>query len=160
MLSVTKQFRTETAHRLAKYSGRCSHLHGHSYMFEVTASSEGLNTLTENGMIVDFKELKVAMHEVLDPWDHALILCEEDPLVKHLPEKELRQLFHSTDGKEPRMFVVSWNPTAENMASYVAQCVNNLLPKHIFVTRVRVWETATSHADWHIGTGYCHNGDN
>ena len=145
MLTVTKELRTETAHRLMDYDGRCSHMHGHSYLWQVTATGP---ELTSNGMIVDFKDLKKAMNTVLDPLDHALVLRNDDPLIRDdIPPQKL---FVATNGKEPRMFLWPVNPTAENFASWAAEEIQKLLPEGLIITHVRVWETATSYAEWTV----------
>lgn len=144
MLTVTKELRTETAHRLMDYDGRCSHMHGHSYLWQVTATGP---SLSPNGMIVDFKDLKKAMNAVLDPLDHALVLRNDDPLVRDdIPPQKL---FVATNGKEPRMFLWPVNPTAENFAAWAAEEIQKLVQEDdLIITQVRVWETATSYAEW------------
>jgi len=146
MLTVTKQLRTETGHRLNNYDGRCSHLHGHSYLWEVTATAP---ELTDNGMILDFKDLKVAMNVVLDPLDHALVLAGTDPLVEmHSSQDELNNTFRATNGKPPRLFIWHENPTAESFAQWaLLQIQSYLADTNITITKVKVWETATSYAE-------------
>lgn len=144
-MRVTKQYRTETGHRLTNYDGKCSHLHGHSYLWEVTAEAHGL----ENGMVLDFKDLKSAMKTVLEPLDHCLVLHEEDPLVENFGAgDDLKQLLQATNGKEPRLWLTPFNPTAENFAMWAAAEITKLLPVHISIARIQVWETATSFATW------------
>ncbi len=150
-----QQLRTETAHRLMDYDGRCAHLHGHSYLWEVTA---GNAVLTPNGMIADFKHLKAAMMEVLDPLDHALVLHEDDPLVKIAKASggPASDLFRATNGEEARFFMWDVNPTAENFAEWaflelqkvVYKLWNEGKIKHMEIKGVKVWETATSFAEY------------
>ena len=142
--TITKQFRTETAHRLMNYSGRCSHNHGHSYLWEVTATAEQLD---DKGMVADFKDLKAAMKKVLDPLDHATVLNESDPFVRAL------QNISATNGAQQRLHIVPWNPTAENFAAWAAEEIQKECPLGVIITKVRVWETATSFAVWEIAHG-------
>lgn len=143
---VTKQMRTETGHRLLNYEGRCAHLHGHSYLWEVTV--EGV--LDHRGMAVDFKDLKKHMMTVIDPFDHALVLNEEDPLVGQ------ECLVISTNNKAQRVIIFEGNPTAETFAKYAAKHIQrefnhnvvSLVDNTLRVVRVVVWETATSFATW------------
>lgn len=145
MITVTKQYRTETGHRLSNYDGKCSHLHGHSYLWEVTA---GAKEMTQNGMIVDFKHLKLAMVQVLEPLDHAMVLYCADPLVEDLGA-HIHSTLRATNGEKPRLFLWPVNPTAENFAAFAAREIQVLLAsKGITVQRVRVWETDTSFAEW------------
>ena len=139
---ITKQFRTETAHRLLNYNGRCAHLHGHSYLWEVALKG---SQLTNNGMLVDFKDLKRAMKHVLDPLDHALVLNREDPLIKAARSKDM---LRATNGEAPRLIIWDGNPTAESFAAWAYHEIRALSFK---VAYVRVWETATSFAEYRGG---------
>jgi len=145
MHTVTKELRTETAHRLTNYNGRCAHLHGHSYLWVVTATSPGMD---DKGMVVDFKDLKKAMEEVLDPLDHCLVLAPDDPLVKKNGILGAKHLFVSTNGESPRLRVWHENPTAESFAEWAFNEISALLPENVSLTKVYVWETATSFAGY------------
>ena len=146
MIEVTKQYRTETGHRLMDYDGRCSHYHGHSYLWEVTAILYKMdNALKSNGMVIDFSDLKAAMSFVLDPLDHAMVLFSGDPSVEIM--KDLK----ATNGKNPRVLVFDWNPTAENFAKYAGENIQKFMweiDNSIRIKEVKVWETATSYATW------------
>lgn len=153
MITVTKTYRAEIAHRLMNYTGKCAHLHGHSYRFEVTVrSAEPDGALNQrlaegDGMLLDFKFVKRAIEKVIEPYDHSLVLYRDDPLVSEVYGGSPGIRF-SADNQEARLHVWAVNPTAENMAHIFARNINNLLPTHFKVTHLRVWETATSHADW------------
>lgn len=177
MTRVTKQLRTETGHRLVNYSGRCAHLHGHSYLWEVTVRTIKLD---DRRMVIDFKDLKSAMNTILDPLDHALLLAPEDPLwgiakgytdavaeeaggLVLTQEEALSAFVTATNGEEPRLFKWHENPTAESMAEWALHQIQTELrrlwrdnrddpttmPYH--VSCVRVWETATSFAEARSG---------
>lgn len=143
MYTVTKQYRTETAHRLINYDGKCAHIHGHSYLWEVTATAPKLSL---DGILVDFKILKEAMIEVLEPLDHCLVLSEKDPLVLDA-DPGLHRMFLATNGQAPRLLLFWFNPTAENFARWAGQEIQHKL---LFtkIIKVRVWETVTSYAEW------------
>lgn len=136
MQTVTKQYRAEIAHRLPKHHGKCRFVHGHSYLFEVTAYRLGAQN-KESGMVVDFSILKEMMEQVISPWDHTLILYEKDDLVQLLPKEHIK------------LITLSFIPTAENMALYIAGELNRILnPLFVGICNVKVWETATSFAEW------------
>jgi len=138
-MQITKQYRTETGHRLMDYDGKCSHAHGHSYLWEVTVGAEELDG---KGMVADFKDVKAAMVMVLEPLDHAFVLRDDDPLLYSM------QAADATNGEQQNVLGVPFNPTAENFARWAAcQLQVRMLPG-IHVERVRVWETATSYAEW------------
>jgi len=98
-------------------------------------------------MVMDFKVLKQAMHQVLDQFDHAMVLCANDPCSVGLFSMA------ATNGKPQRVLLLSGNLTAEYFAQYAAreiQAVLDGMQSKATVTHVRVWETATSYADWRI----------
>ena len=131
MLTVTKQFRAEISHRLQNHPGACKNLHGHSYLFEITAAGFELS----NGMIIDFKDLKQAIEKFIGRWDHAVLLEETDPLSTLL---------------DPfvKIYTCSSPPTAEWMAEKIGHELNKILPIGIRIVKVQVWETTTSYATW------------
>jgi len=62
-LTITKEFEFDAAHKLGKEEifGKCTNLHGHTYKLFVTV---GTNTM-ENGMVMNFTELKQIVNEVI-----------------------------------------------------------------------------------------------
>ena len=142
MVSVTKEFRAEIAHRLPDYDGPCRFVHGHSYLFQVTVERFA-GGLSASGMAVDFKELKEAIEKAIGHWDHSLLLFEKDKLLGALLE-----LTDLNRDDYIKFTIVSFIPTAENMAWYIAEEVRRHLPHFIEVVSVRVWETTTSYAEW------------
>lgn len=144
-ISVTKVMTTETAHRLINYDGKCAHLHGHSYRWEVEAQYEG-GGIDDRGIAVDFGDLKAAMREEIhDVFDHATILSNADPLVKS------NAMRYSATGHPQKVVLFHGNPTAENFAVYVYNKLSNhpgLSQMNVEVLRVRVWETENSFAEY------------
>lgn len=55
------------AHQLRNYGGKCERLHGHNWKVEVFVEAEGLN---QEGLALDFQEIKKALGEVLSRFDH------------------------------------------------------------------------------------------
>ncbi len=101
------------AHRLRGYQGDCEQLHGHNYKVEVEVRATGLD---ENGMGIDFREIRVAAREVVGELDHRFL--NEIP-----PFDEV-------------------NPTAEHIAAYVFERLGRRLDReHAKVLAVTVWET-------------------
>jgi 6-pyruvoyltetrahydropterin/6-carboxytetrahydropterin synthase len=133
MNEVTKQYRAEISHRLMDHPGACRNIHGHSYLFEITLAGVP-DAIT--GMVMDFKDLKSAIEEVVGKWDHSLILEERDPLRKVIMAVE----------PELRVFCSGGPPTAEWMAEMAGRLLT--FKFHLDITRVRVWETTTSYAEW------------
>lgn len=166
---ITKVMYTETGHRLTDYEGKCAHLHGHSYRWEVTVYCR-MQDLLENGMVMDFKDLKACMEDTIGVWDHAFLFHDDDPIISMLHsshgEDYMLAALRGTDSNVPggdrdadlrnlRVFWYNWNPTAENMVRYQFEKLVDVLAqersseKHdAYLKRIRVWETATSFAEY------------
>jgi len=123
-LTVKRQF--DAAHSLWGYQGRCSRLHGHTWMVEVSVAGAGLD---ENGMLVDFHEIKRLVEKVVQDFDHQY-LNELEPF--------------NQPGKET-------NPTAENIACYIYRLLKNALASGLELTRVQVWESPDAGACYREG---------
>jgi len=67
MFELTVEDTFDAAHQLRGYEGPCENLHGHTWKVRATFSGGKLNKL---GMLVDFKEIKAALKEVLSAFDH------------------------------------------------------------------------------------------
>ena len=58
------------AHFLKHYKGKCESLHGHNWKVEAVIQSPSLDQL---GMVMDFKNLKKLLNEVIEQFDHKLL---------------------------------------------------------------------------------------
>lgn len=68
MYYISKRLEIAGAHNLKlDYENKCSNLHGHNWIIVVYCKSEVLNN---NGMIIDFKEIK---NKISDKLDHKYI---------------------------------------------------------------------------------------
>ncbi|WP_027720238.1 6-carboxytetrahydropterin synthase QueD [Maridesulfovibrio zosterae] len=88
-LKVKKDF--SAAHQLRNYGGKCENMHGHNFGVEVEVKGNRLDSRVE--ILMDFKELKRDLSEVLETLDH-----------KHLNSTE---------------FFEHQNPSSENIARYI-----------------------------------------
>lgn len=140
---IRKTFKFEAAHRLmSSWSKKCQQIHGHSYKLEVILGSEELN---EDGMVIDFGQLKELMQKHLEQFDHQIVICDKD-------NKVIKQI-GDEDGEELGYLFVPFNPTAENMAKYFYDILQvhfykNEEIRHIQIVAVRVHETETGYAEY------------
>ncbi|HOW40110.1 MAG TPA: 6-carboxytetrahydropterin synthase [Bacteroidales bacterium] len=141
-IRVTKEFRFEMAHVLWNYDGPCRNVHGHSYRLFVTLlgtpSSDSENP--KFGMVIDFSDLKqIVKKEIVNVFDHSVVVSN-----KHEPEKisMFRKLFGNT-------VIVDYQPTCENLVADFASRIKPLLPREAVLHSLRLYETATSYAEWH-----------
>ena len=138
---LTKEFSFEAAHALDGYDGPCRAIHGHSYRLLVTVKGEPLadSASPKAGMVIDFGQLKkIVAEEVIDRLDHALILradCAEWPL-------------EALSAAHPKLVLTPYRPTSENLLADFAQRIISRLPQGVALHTLRLYETATSYAEW------------
>lgn len=119
-------------HRVHGHESKCSNLHGHNYVLWVYASAESLDSL---GRVIDFSVLKEKVDTWVQlNWDHTFLVFEKD--------KELLALEPQIEKKKP-WFICPFNPTAENMASYLLREIIPELLKGtgVSVSRLVLYET-------------------
>ena len=125
-------------------------MHGHRYRWE--AELEGyvvtLGGVSEEGMLMDFTDVSAILNKYIhDVVDHAFIVYEGD-------KEALVALSHM--GEEHRTLIVSFIPTAENLAKWafeqvephISSSYGNKLKLHAFHVR----ETPKSWASWYPET--------
>lgn len=120
MYEVMVQADFSAAHRLMEYSGKCESLHGHNWKVEAVVGSTRLNDI---GMVIDFKEARERLNQVIRDLDHTNL--NELPYFKEV------------------------NPTSENIAKHLYSRLSDLIKKKgLKVKRVLVWETDSSCASY------------
>jgi 6-pyruvoyltetrahydropterin/6-carboxytetrahydropterin synthase len=129
------------AHALLGYDGPCRNVHGHSYELAVTVIGKPIDTKghTKLGMVMDFGDLKkIVKSEVIDLFDHALVLNREMP--EHITS-------HLVEAFE-KVILLDYQPTSELMVIDFAQRIAARLPENLKLHNVRLRETASSYAEW------------
>ncbi|MDZ4698664.1 MAG: 6-carboxytetrahydropterin synthase [Rhodothermales bacterium] len=135
-MKVAKQFTWEAAHRLPWHTGACKNLHGHSY--KMTVELEG--DPDERGMLIDFKEIKKILSPLIEDWDHATLVADDDIDLRYALE-ELGS----------RQALLPYDSTAENLSRYTAEYLMKqgtevLRTRKIHNISVTVRETDTCYA--------------
>jgi len=69
---LEKEFKFEAAHQLPKHKGKCSRLHGHSWVGRITIQGTILNPEgSQTGMLLDYSTLKEILTPIIDNYlDH------------------------------------------------------------------------------------------
>lgn len=130
----------EIAHALDHHDGKCKNLHGHSYHLIVTVIGTPTDQWgdAKDGMVVDFSELKaIVKREIVDLFDHALVLRKESKFVQAI-----------TAEMNPRLLLVDYTPTCENMLLDMVARIRPHLPATAALHHVSLRETANSYAEW------------
>lgn len=114
MFEVSVEHTFAAGHALRNYRGKCENVHGHNYRVQVTVRGAQLD---ETGMLADFVELKRLLRAISEPLDH--VFLNDLP-----PFDEI-------------------NPSAENMAVYICQKMQEGISQQnpVEVAEVKVWET-------------------
>lgn len=125
----------DSAHFLANYEGKCSNIHGHRWKVEIEIQSETLNVGGQlDGMVIDFGDFKKDVKEMVDSFDHALIIQKGT-----MREQTLECLLED----EFRIIQVDFRPTAENFSEHFFY---EMEKKGYNVKRAVVYETPTNSA--------------
>jgi len=121
MYEVTVEDSFAAGHYLRNYKGKCENPHGHNYKVRVTLRG---NELDRAGLLLDFRDLKEVMKQVIDRLDHQM-LNDIEPFIQ-------------------------LNPSAENIARYFYDEANTRLKSvtdgRVRVADVTIWETDTTTA--------------
>ncbi|MFN3528878.1 MAG: 6-pyruvoyl trahydropterin synthase family protein [Bacteroidia bacterium] len=140
-IRLIRQFSFEAAHLLPAHEGLCKHLHGHSYRLEVEVKGpvQPENSGPEAGMLLDLKRLKQwVQHAVIEPCDHALIIPGFLPIAQRQAARQL----------SARVLELPFTPSCENLVHWMAELLQTNLPAKVHLTRLCLWETASSAAIW------------
>jgi 6-pyruvoyltetrahydropterin/6-carboxytetrahydropterin synthase len=110
------------AHNLRNFRGKCENLHGHNWKVEVVLRGKQLD---ESGVLIDFREVKEAVRELLKELDHHYL--------NDLP------------------FFREHNPSSENIARYLFErLAQRLNTDNRWLYRVSAWESADACATFMI----------
>ena len=142
IIRVTKEFSFEMAHALWNYDGPCKNIHGHSYKLYITVTGQPISDKNnpKYGMIIDFSDLKkIVNNEIVKRFDHTVVLNKEMP---HEILEKLTQIFEKKE-------LVDYQPTCENLVVDFAERIKNRLPGNVKLFSIRLYETATSYAEWY-----------
>ena len=113
-LIVKKEF--SSAHILHGHPGNCKRMHGHNWLVEAEVQGDNTN---EIGMVIDFKDIKNNLKEIISSLDHQF-LNDLEPFINE-------------------------NPTAENISKYIyKELSNNINTDNIKVSKIKLWETNNS----------------
>lgn len=136
---ISKEFSLEMAHALHNYDGKCANIHGHSYQLTVTLIGQPKDEEghPKNGMLMDFGDLKkIVSEEILQNFDHALVLKDSDPLL-------------STVDEGNKMIVrTEYQPSCENLLLEFVNRISKKIEAPLKLHSVILRETNSSYASW------------
>ncbi len=163
---IEKTIEIDLGHRVPNHKSKCRNLHGHRYKIEVGVDDKVITESgqSDEGMVIDFSDLKEIMMQELDAkFDHGFVMYEYDILYPiflvikkggYILEKLLhhcRGLLKESEELQPSMKIVfvPFIPTAENLAKHWYELMKpRLVERNIKIKHVKVWETPTSTATY------------
>ena len=148
MHTITRKLEFDAGHRVYQHESKCNHIHGHRYVVELECAGD----LDDLGRVVDFSVIKRLVGSWIDHnLDHGMIIYEDDPLLGQW-ESWAKEDPENDDGITPqKYFVMSENPTAENLSEllyYKSQELLNANQSGIKVLSVTLWETPNCKATY------------
>ena len=129
-VGIYKEVHIDTSHRLLYYKGKCANLHGHRWKVEVWMEGEP-DPATQ--ILIDYSLIK----QVIDKYDHQIILNRDDPMVSRIEE------FHP-------VITTPGDPTSELIAAIIRDDLYAIcrdLGIKATIPKIRVWESPTSCAE-------------
>ena len=138
---VTKEIGIDCGHRVPNHKSKCKNIHGHRYRIEVGVDDVVISDkgVSDEGMVIDFGDLKQIMIEELDhKFDHGFLMYRKDVFY---------DTFMMLKKEGQKIIFVDFIPTAENLAKHWFFLIKDrLAEKGIAIKHVKVWETPTSSA--------------
>ena len=135
-MKIAKEFNWEMGHRLPEHFGKCKNIHGHSYKMMVELEGD----LDDNGMVMDYYDLKKIINPIIDNLDHAFMVNEND-----------RPVAEFLENIKSKKVIVRFDSTVENITRYFLNTISGSgLPENIRKLKVRVCETPDDYAEEEI----------
>ena len=148
MLTITRKLEFDAGHRIPDHNSQCRNLHGHRYTLEITLTGQVVehDGYADNGMIMDFSDVKaLARENLVDLWDHAFLVYEKDSKVKDFLESLPN---HKT-------VVLNRVPTVENLAKIAFDILRAVYQDRystgLSLSKIKLFETPNCWAE--IGAG-------
>lgn len=136
-LNIMRRITFCAGHRLQGHGGKCEHFHGHNYVVEFHITGAEVD---EVGRLIDFAILKTLFKGWIDDnWDHGFVLWDKDANGRAAMEIVTPK----------KLYLLPYNPTAENMARYLLDeiCPKLLKGQTVKCWKVVLWETDDAFAE-------------
>ena len=142
-MKIGKVIQWDMGHRVLNHRSICKGLHGHRYKAEICVEGGLIDKsgASEEGMVIDFADIKkISQKCIQEELDHAFMVWDKD--------KELLEFFKHSKGHKP--VIVSFTPTAENVAVYIFHILkdkfSDVYETGLHLQSIKLWETPSSFA--------------
>lgn len=115
-----KEFRFEAAHRLPNYNGKCSRLHGHSWVGRIYVRGDTLiKEGSQQGMIIDYGLIQKYLQPLVDNFLDHYYLNESLEIENPTSEIVARWIFDQLEvAKLPGLYAVEIRETCTSGCTY------------------------------------------
>ena len=119
--TIYKEFRFEAAHKLPHHKGKCSRLHGHSWVGRVYITQNNLHDEgSQKGMVMDFGDINNYLNPLIENFLDHYYLNETTGLESPTSEAVAQWIFEQLEkAKLPGLTMVEIKETCTSSASYV-----------------------------------------
>ncbi len=141
-------FKFSAAHFLIFPDGSAERLHGHNYRVFIEIDA----TLSDFGLVIDFKEIKPVVRELLDSLDERFLIPGEHPVLTHtirgdgVVEIRYDGRYYAAPVEDVLVMPMN-NTSSENLATWVGREIKRLLGERfgeVETRRLRVAVEETS----------------
>ena len=121
-------FKFSAAHFLIFPDGSAERLHGHNYRVFIEIDA----TLSDFGLVIDFKEIKPVVRELLDSLDERFLIPGEHPVLTHsvrgdgVVEIRYGDRYYAAPVEDVLVMPMN-NTSSENLATWIGREVKRLL---------------------------------
>lgn len=129
-MEISKTFTFEASHILPKHPGKCSRLHGHSWVLTVYVRG---TVNKETGFVMDYADIKRSVSSIVDRLDHRHLGTWYHPMF----DSTFTQEAHFVPG-----LPFDFYPSSENLIVWIASELTRLLRD--MWSKVELNETCTS----------------
>jgi len=135
MFTLKSEIGMDIAHYLIGYDGKCKNIHGHRYRLIVKVSAEELQKEGQlRGMVDDFGNIKNALKNISDQFDHKLLLEDDEE------GRKIAEFFKENEfGFD--VVLVPYRTTVEEMSRDIYRRIQKM---GVNVTEVEMYETPTN----------------
>ncbi len=141
------RMRFSSSHFIVEHE-KCERIHGHNYRVKIELKGE----LDKNRMVMDFREIKEVIMEVIDRLDHKLLLPAKKGTMELVEKEDQIEITTATKfysiPKEDYLLLPIKSTTAEDLSKYIFDELKKQIP---LVTKVYVSETDGSTAFYEEG---------
>lgn len=122
---IYKEFRFEAAHRLPYHDGKCSRLHGHSWVGRVYVKGDRLiDQGAKRGMVMDYGDIKKFIQPLLDDYLDHYYLNESTGLENPTSEAIAKWIFEKLEVSGlPGLYAVEIQETCTSKCTYKKQSI-------------------------------------